>query len=143
MWLEKAESSAKDNLLKVWTKITYRCAEVTNVLNTVSLLSNSDDNYKKSFAGRIKRDNDDFEKVQTWFRSHNSFKVGVQHVDLDSGLFVDNNSVTCDRSEEIWASIQAEHDVETFARCSFKRKEQIRFIQTLYTCVKNSHVTTP
>ena len=109
----------------------HRCAEVTNALSTVSPLTNSDDKHKESFAGRIKRDNDDFEKVQTWFRSHNSFQVEVQHMPLDSGFFDHNNSVTCDRSEEIGASIQAEYDVKTFGRCSFKRKEQICSIQSL------------
>ena len=74
---------------------------MTNALSIVSLLIISDDKHKELFSGRINRDNDDFEKVQSWFHSHNSFKVGVQHMDLDSGLFVDNNSVTCDRSEEI------------------------------------------
>ncbi|CAK8673814.1 unnamed protein product [Clavelina lepadiformis] len=94
-----------DNVLRVWTKTMHRCAEVTDALSTVTSLSNSDDKHKEAFAGRIKRDNDDFEKVQTWFRSHNPFKVGVQLMALDSGLVDDNNSVTCDRAEEIGASI--------------------------------------
>lgn len=130
-----------DNVLRVWTETMHRCAEVTDALSTVSSLSNSDDKHKEAFAGRIKRDNDDFEKVQTWFRSHNPFKVGVQLMALDSGLVDDNNSVTCDRAEEIGASIQAELDGKTFASCSFKRKKQIRPMQSLYTRVKIGHDT--
>ena len=125
-----------ENVLKVWTKTMHRCAEVTDALTIVSLLSNSDDKHKETFASRVKRDNDDFEKVQTWFRSHNPFEVAAELMALDSGLVDDKNCVTCDRAEEIGADIQAGLDGKTFASCSFKRKNQITTIQSLYSNIK-------
>ena len=65
------------NFLRVWTKTMHRCGEMTDALSIITSLSNSDDKHEETFAGKIKCDNNDFEKVQTWFRSHNPFQVGV------------------------------------------------------------------
>ena len=43
--------------------------------------------HKEMLPGRIQRDSDDFEKILTWFQSHNPFKSGEMLVCLDSGLF--------------------------------------------------------
>ena len=55
---------------------------------------------------------------------------------LDSDLIDDDNSVTCDRAEEIGASIQAELDGKAFAGCSFNNNKKISTNQNLYSHVK-------
>ena len=114
-----------------------RCAEVTEALSTLTSLSKSgDQRHKELFSARIKRDYDDFTKIQCWFKCHNPFDAGSQLVALDSGLVDDKNAVTCDKAEEIGASIQTGLDGKSFSNCSFKRKDQIVTLQSLHSSVK-------
>ena len=125
-----------ENVLNVWTKTMHRCAEVTDALNIVSFLSNSEVQHKETFASRVKRDSDDVEKVLTWFRARNPFEVGPDLLALESGLVDDKNCLTCDRAEEIGTGTQGELDGKTFASCYFKKKNQITTLQRLYSNVK-------
>ena len=114
-----------------------RCAEVTESLSTLTSLSKSgDQRHKELFSARIKRDYDDFTKIQCWFKSHNPFEAGSQLVALDSDLVDDKNAVTCNKAEEIGASIQTGLDGKTFSNCSFKRKYQMVTLQSLHSSVK-------
>ena len=63
--------------------------------------------HEETFASRVKRDSDDFEKVLTWFRAHNPFEVGPNLITLASGLVDDKNCLNCGRAEEIGTGIQA------------------------------------
>ena len=96
-----------ENVLYVRTKTMHRCAEVTNARNIVSFLSNSEVKHEETFASRVKRDSDDFEKVLTWFRAHNPFELGPNLIALASGLVDDKNCLNCGRAEEIGTGIQA------------------------------------
>ena len=73
----------------------HRCAEISDCLNEVTSTSNDSQTHKEMQPGRIKRDNIDFDKIQSWFRSHNPF-IYVEHlVCLD-----------CDTLEKIGVLIQ-------------------------------------
>ena len=61
------------NVMNVWTKSMHRCAEVTDAVTSIVSLSNTVDQHKELFSARIKHDNDDFVKIQSWFKSHNPF----------------------------------------------------------------------
>ena len=56
-------------------------------------------------------------------------------ISLDSGLVDENDSVNCDRTEEIGASIQCKLDGVSFANSSFKRKDKVTTLQCLYSSV--------
>ena len=84
---------------------------------------------------RIRRDNEDFQKILTWFRSHNPFKTSVQLVCLNTGLADEHSIVTCDQANAIGAAIQKEQDNKPFTDISFKRKSQITNLQSLYSSV--------
>ena len=64
----------------------HRCAEIRYCLNEIT--SNSDDSqtHKEMQPRRIKSGNTDFDKIQSWFRSHSPFIYGEHLVCLDSGL---------------------------------------------------------
>ena len=53
----------------------------------------------------------------------------------DSGFIDENNTVNCDKSELIGACIQKSLNNQTFALCSFKRKDQITNLQSLYSSI--------
>ena len=124
-----------ENVVNVWTKTMHRTAEVSDAMEELTSVVKSIEKHKEMLPGRIQRDSDDFEKILTWFRSHNPFKSGEMLVCLDSGLFDEKNIVTCDRAKEIGASIQQSLDAKSFADCSFKRKEKITNLQILYSSV--------
>ena len=99
--------------------------------------------YKELFSVIIKRDSDDFSKIKSWFEDHSPFKTRPQLIVLESGLTDDKNIVTCDRAEEIGASIQRDPDGKTFSNISFKRKKHVATLQSLHSSVKigNENVT--
>eukprot|EP00794_Sanderia_malayensis_P002757 gene2757-3187_t len=80
-----------ENVMNVWTKTMHRCAEVTETMNLMMSTKKSSCQHKELFSGRVKRDYEDFKKIQAWFQLHNPFTVGNQLVSLDSGL-VDHRS---------------------------------------------------
>ncbi len=124
-----------ENVLNVWTKTMHRCAEVSDALDECVLDQDSDYKHKDLLPGRIKRDNVDFDKMQSWFQEHNPFTCGDELVCLDSGLVDENNSVTCDKAEEIGALIQKTFDGKNFANCSIKRKDKLTNMQILYSSI--------
>ena len=113
-----------DNVLRVWTKVMHRCGEISDCLNEITSTSNDSQTHKEMQPERIKRDNNDFDKTQSWFRSHSPFIYGEHLVCLDSGLVDEKKQVNCDKSEEIGALIQKGLDGKNFGSCSFKRKQK-------------------
>ena len=95
----------------------------------------NDQQHKELFTAKVKRDYDDFRKIQTWFKDHNPFDAGTQLVVLDSGLTDDKNVVTCDKSGQVRATIQKELDGKAFTNCPMKRKNQIVTLQSLHSSV--------
>ena len=124
-----------DNVLTVWTKTMHRCAEISERMNEITSATYESQTHKEMQPGRIKRDNIDFEKIQSWFRSHNPFTYGENLVSLDSGLVDEKKRVNCDRSGEVGAVIQKALDGKSFSTCTFKRKDQIITLQSLYSSV--------
>ena len=124
-----------DNLLRVWTNTVHRCAEISNCLKEINSTSNDSQTHKEMQPGRIKGDNTDFDKIQSWFRSHKPFIYGEHLVCLDSRLVDEKKQVNCDRLEEIGALIQKGLDGKNFDSCSFKRKDKIINLRSLYSSV--------
>ena len=62
---------------------------------------------------------------------------------LDSGLIDDKETVTCDKAEEVGASIQKDLDGKIFSNFLFRRKNQIVTLQSLHSSVNigTEHVT--
>ena len=85
--------------------------------------------------GQIKRDKIDFDKIQSWFQSHSPFIYGEHLGCLDPGLVDEKKQINCDRSEEIGALIQKGLDGKIFDSCSFKRKDKIINLESLYSSV--------
>ena len=86
-----------DNVLRVWTKTMHCCAEISDCLNEITSTSNDSQTYKEMQPRRIKRDNIDLDKIQSWFRPHSPFIYGEHLVCLDSGLVDEKKQVNCDR----------------------------------------------
>ena len=53
-----------ENVMHIWTKTMHRCAEVTEAMNSMMSAQKSSCQHKEMFSGRIKRDYEDFEKIQ-------------------------------------------------------------------------------
>ena len=99
------------------------------------LLGSSNSQYKVLGSARVERDSNEFLEILTGFRDHNPFTTSEKLVCLDSGFIVENNTVNCDKAKLIGAHIQKSLNNQTFALCSFKRKDQITNLQSLYSSV--------
>jgi 5'-3' exonuclease len=128
-----------DNVLNVWTKTMHRCAEVSEAVDEITSVdkykTKSAEVHKEMSNYRIRRDNEDFQKILAWFQSHNPFATSDKLVCLNTGLTDERNIVTCDKAEEIGAIIQKTLDGRSFADCSFKRTNQIKNLQSLYSSI--------
>ena len=100
-------------------------------------LGSSNSQHKELGSARVERDNNDFLEILTWFRNHNPFTTSEKLVCLDSGFIDENNTVNCDKAELIGACIHKSLNNQTFASCSFKRKDQITNLQSLYSSITN------
>ena len=74
-------------------------------------------------------------KYNLGFGPNSPFIYGDHLVCLDSGLVDEKILVKCDRSEESVALIQKDLDGKNFDSCSFKRKDKISNLQSLYSYV--------
>ena len=53
-----------------------RCAEVSRSMNELCFSADHIDQEKELDGGRIKLDNEDFNKIKEWFKVHNPFACG-------------------------------------------------------------------
>ena len=53
----------------VWTKTMYRRATVTEAMNKFILTPTSSNQHKEAYFGRVKRDHEDFQKIQVYIFS--------------------------------------------------------------------------
>ena len=98
-------------------------------------LGSSNSQHKELGSARVERDNNDFLEILTWFRNHNPFTTSEKLVCLDSEFIDENNTVKSDKAELTGARIQKSLNNQTFASCSFKRKDQITNLQSLYSSI--------
>ena len=98
-------------------------------------LGSSNSQHKELGSARVERDNNDFLEILTWFRNHNPFTTSEKLVCLDSEFIDENNTVKSDKAELTGARIQKSLNNQTFASCSFKRKDQITNVQSLYSSI--------
>ena len=111
------------------------CFKVSNAIEELMSLGSSNSQHKELGSACVERDNNDFLEILTWFRNHNPFTTSEKLVCLDSGFIDENNTVNCDKAELIGARIQKSLNNQTFASCSFKRKDQITNLQSLYSSI--------
>ena len=98
-------------------------------------LGSSNSRHRELDSARVERGNSGFSKILTWFRNQNPFTTSEKLVCLDSGFIDENNTVNCDKAEKIGAGILTSLDNEVFASFSFKRKDQITHLQSLYSSI--------
>ena len=98
-------------------------------------LGSSNSQHKELGSACVERDNNDFLEILTWFRNHNPFTTSEKLVCLDSEFIDENNTVKSDKAEPTGARIQKSLNNQTFASCSFKRKDQITNLQSLYSSI--------
>ena len=111
------------------------CFKVSNAIAELMSLGSSNSQHKELGSTRVERDNNDFFEILTWLRNHNPFTTSEKLICLDSGFIDKNNTVNCDKAELIGARIQKSLNNQTFASCSFKRKDQITNLQSLYSSI--------
>lgn len=76
-----------ENVLRVWTKTMHRCAEVTKVIDNLCFPIEKNAKHKELSTGRIKRDNEDFNKIREWFKTQNPFTCGEKLISIGTGNF--------------------------------------------------------
>ena len=109
---------------------------MTEAVKTLTSPRNTSREHKELFAGRIKRDSENFQKIKSWFDSHSPFDVRDHLEALDLGLVDELNQVTCDCSESIGASIQTLMNGMAYTEVSIKRSNQLKNLQGIYSNIK-------
>ena len=72
----------------------HRRAEVADAVSSLVSTPSNPAAHKVLYSARVKRDYEDFLKIQCWFQSHNPFDIEEKLCSLDSGLIDENGSLT-------------------------------------------------
>ena len=102
------------------------CAEVNESIEKLSKtnLTTSDQHSKETGTSRMKRDGDDYQKIETFFNDHNPFSQHCSSLrNIVTGI-VAQPSVNIDRAKEVGEKILADMEGKTVAEYTFKKKSQ-------------------
>ena len=98
------------------------------------IITASSEQHLEMGASRRKIDYGHFLDYRSWFSSRNPFLISSENLhSLSTGVvsFEGRDDVTCEKAEEIGASIQEKFDGQSFDKASIKRKEQLKPLASL------------
>ena len=123
-----------DTVRLMWVYSAHACGEIHNAMTSLTwLLHRTSEQHIELGQSRIKRDNDDLRKIQSWFDQFEPFDPNESNLkSLSSGLVAsDESGVNCDKVEEIGEAIQKSLDKVALRDAAIKRKEQVKTLESL------------
>ena len=124
-----------ENVSRVWTKTMHRMAEFSDAMESL-MRKEPVAHHQENLPGRIKRDNDDFQKVCSFFNKHNPFVIHDGLICLTSGLSDTKNDVNCDQAEDIGKLVQENMNDKMYSEVKSKKSDKVKNLQSLYSTVK-------
>ena len=117
----------------------HKCARVHDAMTTItSLKHNTSDQHVEFGISRCKYDLEGLCSIQEWFDQHEPFDMNEPGLrSLSSGLVAaDDDTINCDKTEQIGTKIQKQLNNASVADGSIKRSEQVRSLDHLLPGVK-------
>lgn len=122
-----------------WINTMHRCASVHDAASSFTnlLLSTSEQHIDLSNS-RIKRDNQDLEKLISWFDAHEPFDRHEPSLkSLATGITASSDdNITCDNAENVGLNIQKDLDGKCIESVVVKRSKQVKTLEDLSEGVK-------
>ena len=128
-----------ENVRVMWINSMHRCASVHNAMCTFTGLQHkTSEQHIELGVSRVKRDNDDLEKLQSWLKIHSPFdKNETALKSLSTGLIVgDGMNVNCDEADKVGQSIQEKLDAICVEDASIKQNDRVITLDTLRPGIK-------
>ena len=109
-----------------WISTAHQFASVHDAMTRLTHAEQaSSDQHKDMTEARIKRDEEDFEKIYTWLKDHNPFdKSDKKLKSLSSGV-VFEKELSCESPEEVGRSIQKQLDDMSVSDAKVKKRDMI------------------
>ena len=128
-----------DNVVLTWVHTMHVCASIHDAMATLTGNTHKTSNQHVELGkSRMKRDNDDLEKVRTWFESHNPFDecnpllrsiaTGVTSTEADG--------INCDDAEAVGEAIQKQLTGVSYSKATLKKKDRIKTLESLEVGVR-------
>ena len=128
-----------DNVVLTWVHTIHVCASIHDAMATLTGNTHKTSNQHVELGkSRMKRDNNDLEKVRTWFESHNPFDecnpllrsiaTGVTSTEADG--------INCDDAEAVGEAIQKQLTGVSYSKATLKKKDRIKTLESLEVGVR-------
>ena len=128
-----------ENVMLTWVHTMHICAQIHfEMTQLTGNYHRTSQQHAELGASRIKRDNNDFRKIQLWIEDHSPFDENQPLLrNIATGLTAtENDGINCDDAEKVGKVIQDKLDDITFADAVIKKKDQIKTLQDLEMGVK-------
>ena len=118
----------------LWVNSMHRCAGIHNAMCSLTGEDRkTSEQHIELGSSRILRDNEDLNKIISWFHQHNPFDKTEGHLkSLTTGLSAsDDQKINCDEAESVGLAIQRKLDNACVEDASIKRNDQVKCLDQL------------
>ena len=122
-----------------WIHSMHACADVHKSMTELTNLQHkTSEQHVELGVSRIQRDNNDFNKLFSWFNIYDPFDIDEPSLkSISSGLTAaEEDCINCDQTEEVGKSINEKLDNVIVSNASMKRKDQVRTLVSLKVGVR-------
>ena len=123
-----------ENVILTWVHTMHECVQVHNAMTQLTGNHYQTSNQRGELGvSRIKRDNDDLEKIKLWIENHNPFYDNEPLLrSIATGLLgTEEDGITCDEAEKIGQAIQDQLDGISITEATIKKKDFMKTLEFL------------
>ena len=122
-----------ESVRRTWINSMHRRAGIHDALCTLTGMTiQTSEQHKDLTSSRVKRDNEDLQKLIQWFDTHEPFDGNEPLLkSLSSGITVADDSINCDDAEAVGMKIQQSLDNLVMNTAKIKRKERVKMLDML------------
>lgn len=128
-----------ESVRDLWVSSMHRCSSVYDAMGDLTEHRHqTSEQHVELRESRLKRDNDDCNKLIEWFDSHEPFDPNETSLkSISTGLIAgEKDDVNCDEAEIVGENIQKKLDNVCLKDAKIKRSERIKTLKTLTPGVK-------
>ena len=117
-----------ENVMLAWVHTKHICAQIHNSMTEITGNYHKTSNQHTEIGtNRIKRDNEDLEKIKLWLETHDPFDENEPFLkNIATGVTAtEEDGINCDTAENIGQEIQNKLDGAPFTEAKIKRNDQI------------------
>ena len=128
-----------ENVMLTWIHTMHICGQIHIAMTELTGNYHKTSNQHAELGiNRIKRDNEDLEKIKLWLEAHDPFDENEPFLkSISTGLTAtEEDGINCDVAEKVGQEIHSKLDGVSFSEAKIKRNDQIHTLESLKMGVK-------